>query len=86
MIAERNIESLLSQWRERLFHTDNSEEYKIAVRECIYELQNTLDTIKNEEEANLQEVLANLPSPEVEDYLRGLEADDYLASLEAHTA
>ncbi len=86
MIAERNIESLLSQWKGRLNNENNSEEYKIAIRECMYELQNVLDIIKDEEEANLQDVVANLPSPEVEDYLLGLEADEYLASMESHIA
>lgn len=86
MIVERNISSLLSQWKERLLNESYSEEYKITLRECMYELQNTLDDIVDEEEANLQEVIASLPSQEVEDYLLGLEADDYLASLEAHIA
>ncbi len=86
MIAERNISSLLSQWKERLLNESYSEEYRIALRECMYELQNTLDGIMDEEEANLQEVIANLPSQEVEDYLLGLSADEYLSSIESHIA
>lgn len=52
----------------------------------MYDLQNLLEKIKQEEDDNLQEVLANLPSKEAEEYLLGLEADEYLASLEAHIA
>ena len=86
MIAERNIESLLSQWKERLRNESYSEEYRCALGECMYDLQTILGKIKEEEEANLQEVIASLPPKEVEDYLLQQEADDYLSSLEAHTA
>ncbi len=83
MIADSNITTLLSQWKERL---DNqySDEYKCALSECIYDLQNILQKIKAEEKANLQEVIASLPSLEAEEYLMGLEADDYLSTIEAH--
>lgn len=84
MIIEDNISSLLSQWKKRLSNESYSEEYRCALGECMYDLQNILDKIKEEEEANLQEVIANLPSKEVEDYLMQQEADEYLASMEAH--
>lgn len=84
MIAERNISSLLSQWKERLSNESYSEEYRCALGECMYDLENLLEKIRQEEEANLQEVINNLPSQEAEDYLRDIEADDYLSSLEAH--
>ena len=86
MIARNNIESLLSQWKGRLTNEKYSEEYRYALGECIYELLELLGKIIEEEDTNLQEVIANRPSSEVEDYLLGLEADDYLASLEAHIA
>jgi len=84
MIAERNISSLLSQWKERLSSESYSEEYRCALGECVYDLQNLLEVIKKEEADNLQEVLSSFPSQEAEDYLKGIEADDYLSSLEAH--
>lgn len=84
MIAEKNISSLLSEWKKRLENESYSEEYRCALGECVYDLGNLLEKIKEEEEANLQEVIANLPSKEVEDYLMQQEADDYLASMEAH--
>lgn len=86
MIAEKNISSLLSQWEGRLDKGNYSEDYRCALGECLYDLRELLEKIKEEEEANLQEVLANLPSQEVEDYLSGLEADEYLSSVEAHIA
>ena len=52
----------------------------------MYDLQNLLEKIKQEEEDNLQEVIDNLPSLDAEEYLKELEADEYLASLEAHIA
>lgn len=85
MIVQDNISSLLSQWEERL-GKKHSKDYKIALGECIHELQETLGRIIEEENANLAEVIASLPSSEVEDYLHGLEADEYLSSLESHTA
>lgn len=84
MIAEKNINSLLSQWEERLNKGDYSEGYKCALGECVYDLMITLDKIKEEEKANLEEIIANLPSQEVEDYLMGLEADEELSRMEAH--
>lgn len=84
MIAEDNITTLLSQWKERIAKDNYSDEYKCALGECIYDLQETLDKIKKEEEDNLQEVINNLPSQEAENYLRELAADDYLATMEAH--
>ena len=84
MIAEKNINAILSQWKERLSNNDYSDEYKCALGECVYDLMITLDKIKKEEKANLEEVIANLPSQEIEDYLMGLEADEELSRMDAH--
>lgn len=84
MIAEKNINALLSQWKERLSNNDYSDEYKCALGECVYDLMITLDKIKEEEKSNLEEVIANLPSQEVEDYLMSLEADEELSRMDAH--
>lgn len=84
MIAEKNINSLLSQWKERLSNDKYSDEYKCALGECVYDLMITLDKIKEEEKTNLEEVIANLPSKEVEDYLMSLEADEELSRMDAH--
>lgn len=84
MIAENRINNLLSQWKERLNKDDYSDEYKCALEECVYDLMITLDKIKEEEKSNLEEVISNLPSQEVEDYLMGLEADEELSRMDAH--
>ena len=84
MITENRINNLLSQWKERLSNNKYSDEYKCALGECVYDLTITLDKIKEEEEANLEEVIANLPSKEIEDYLMGLEADEELSRMDAH--
>lgn len=84
MIAENRINNLISQWKERLSNDKYSDEYKCAFGECVYDLIITLDKIKEEEKANLEEVIANLPSQEVEDYLMGLEADEELSRMDAH--
>ena len=84
MIAEKNINALISQWKERLSKDDYSDEYKCVLGECVYDLMITLNKIKKEEKADLEEVIANLPSKEVEDYLMGLEADEELSRMEAH--
>ena len=84
MIAEKNIKALLSQWKERLGKDDYSDEYKCVLGECVYDLMIILDKIKEEEKANLEEVIANLPSKDVEEYLMGLEADEELSKMDAH--
>lgn len=84
MIAEKNINTLLSQWKERLSNDKYPDEYKCALGECVYDLMITLDKIKEEEKANLEEVIAYLPSKDVEDYLMGLEADEELSRMDAH--
>lgn len=83
MIAEKNINALLSRWKERLSNK-YSDDYQCALKECIYELTITLDKIKEEEEINLMEAIANLPSKEAEDYLMSLEADEELSRMGAH--
>ena len=84
MIAENRINNLISQWKERLIINKYSDEYKCALGECMYDLMITLDKIKEEEKANLNEVIANLPSKEVEDYLMGLEADEEHSRMDAN--
>ena len=84
MIAEDRISNLLSQWEERLGSDEYSDEYRCALGECVYDLMVTLDEIREEEKAGLEEVIASLPSQEVEDYLMGLEADEELSRMDAH--
>lgn len=84
MIAEKNINDLLSRWKGRLSNDTQSDEYQCALKECIYDLMIALDKIKEEEEINLMEAIAHLPSKETEDYLMNLEADEELSRMDAH--
>lgn len=84
MIAEKNINDLLSRWKGRLGNDTQSDDYQCALKECIYDLMITLDKIKEEEEINLMEAIAHLPSKETEDYLMNLEADEELSRMDAH--
>lgn len=83
IIQEKDLNSLLSSWKERLSDEKYSEEYRCALGECMYDLQNLINNTPNDQEF-LQDVIANLPSSEVEDYLMGLEADEELSRMEAH--
>lgn len=83
IIQEQSINSLLSQWKERMKDEKYSEEYRCALGECLYDLQELVDNTPNDQEF-LQDVIANLPSDEVENYLMGLEADEQQSMMEAH--
>lgn len=83
IIQEKDLSSLLSSWKERLSDEKYSEEYRCALGECMYDLQNLINNTPNDQEF-LQDVIANLPTSEVEDYLMGLEADEELSRMEAH--
>ena len=83
IIQESTLSSLLSQWKERLSDEQYSEEYRCALGECLYDLQNLIDNTPSDQEF-MQDVISRLPSSEVEDYLRGLEADEELSMMEAH--
>ena len=83
IIQESTLSSLLSQWKERLSDEQYSEEYRCALGECLYDLQNLINNTPSDQEF-MQDVISRLPSTEVEDYLRGLEADEELSMMEAH--
>lgn len=83
IIQESTLSSLLSQWKERLSDEQYSEEYRCALGECLYDLQTLINNTPSDQEF-MQDVISRLPSSEVEDYLRGLEADEELSMMEAH--
>ena len=83
IIQEKELSSLLSSWKARLQDTDYSEEYRCAIGECVYDLQELIDNNPSDQEF-MQDVISRLPTQEVEDYLRGLEADEELSMMEAH--
>lgn len=73
MLYESDLNKLLGQWTERLDFQTAKQEYKDAVRDCIYDLKCLLD--KNFEEEALAE----------EAFEQQL-ADNYLSTIEAHDA
>lgn len=83
IIQEKDIGSILSSWKDRLQDSNYSKEYRCALGECLYDIQGLVDNAVDSQEF-LQEVIDNLPSREVEDYLNGLEADEMLSTMEAH--
>ena len=83
IIQEKDISKILSNWEERLKSDNYSEEYKCALGECLYDIQGLVNNAQGSQEF-LQDVISQLPSEEVEDYMRGLEADEELSMMEAH--
>lgn len=83
IIQEKDISKILSSWEERLKSDNYSEEYKCALGECLYDIQELVENAQDSQEF-IQDVISQLPSEEVEDYLRGLEADEELSMMEAH--
>lgn len=82
-ILENRIDSLLSSWRRRLENGIQSDDYKCAVSECIYELAELLDESEREEDY-LQDILSDLPSKEVEQWLLSQEADSQSQTPHPH--
>lgn len=82
-VKSSELEQLIAQWRGRLLSNGQSESYKCALQECIYDLQ----CLINEniyDPAFIQECINQMPSKEIEDYFLSQEADDELSKLEAH--
>lgn len=75
---DNNINTLLNMWSKRVTE-DYPEEYKDALRDCIYELKSVTDTVDNQD---MEEYL----NSQYMDYLKFLEADAYLSSIEGHAA
>lgn len=77
MIQEKRIVALLNEWKYRAGGI-NSGEYNCALGECIWELQQLLDNTQ-EEEDYLNDILANLPTKDADEYLWQQEVEDYLS-------
>lgn len=44
MIYVSDVKPLLQQWRKRLNKSNNDDSYKVALSECIYDLEKSIDT------------------------------------------
>ena len=73
MIYISDIQQLADKWTERMNNPTQSFDYKNAISECIYDL-NQLINHSIEEELDYKEMLDSW------------EADNYLSSIEAHEA
>ena len=71
MICVSDLQQLISSWQERMSKQAHPFEYKSALSECIYDL-NQLINHSIEEELDYKEMLDSW------------EADNYLSSIEAH--
>lgn len=78
MVHSTNINDLLHAWQNKLQNNHLSSEYKDALNDCLYDLQEVLKYSWQEE------FLDSLPSEEAEQYLLEQEADNYLSTIEAH--
>ena len=78
MLYNSDINSLLSQWESSL--SNHTPDYKIAVRDCIYDLKTLMDRITDEEIASLNPGNYLLPQEELDTYL-SQEADSCLSSM-----
>lgn len=71
MFYEYDVKKLISQWKKRASNSAYSDPYRVAVNECIFELDDFLSQMFDGE-------------IEAREYLNQLEAEDYLSSIEAH--
>ena len=81
LIQETKLNNLLSTWSRRL-HSDNnqSEDYKCALGECIYDLQELLSQERDIDNIYFMQELAKQPPEEIKDYFLSQEADLQLAA------
>lgn len=75
MIHERELESLVSQWKSRLTNS----EFDDTLNDCIYDLTRVINDSYCE-----QDYYKNLSPEEILLSIQEQEADAYLASMEAH--
>lgn len=85
IIREKELQKLISAWKDRSNNHLQTDEYRCAVCECLYDLHKLMQKSK-EEEQYIMDCIANLPSKETQDYMYGLEADEYKAEAKRHTA
>lgn len=71
MVYINDLQQLVSVWLDRLDNPAQSSDYRDALSECIYDLNNLIESMINEE----------FSAKEVFD---SMAADDYLSTIEAH--
>lgn len=81
MITDKQLKDLLSSWKTK-FDKINSEEAFDVLYECICDVAEIISP--NSAEGFCDLVMANVPSVDVEESLKEIEADNYLSTIEAH--
>ena len=76
MISISDVQQLADKWTERMNNPSQSFDYKTALSECIYELNQLIN----------KTLLDELTEEEARDYLLSQEADEYLSSEEYYYA
>lgn len=76
MISISDVQQLADKWTERMNNPSQSFDYKTALSECIYELNQLIN----------RTLLDELIEEEARDYLLSQEADEYLSSEEYYYA
>ena len=76
MIYISDVQQLADKWTERMNNPAQSFEYKNALSECIYELNQLID----------RTLLDEMTEEDAREYILSQEADDYLSSEENYYA
>lgn len=81
-VSEATLQSLISQWKERLEKGTQTTDYKCALGECIYDLQTVLDTLDSKE--IFAEIPVKLLPLQVEETFYNEEADRIAHEIEVY--
>ena len=76
MPFQSDIVSLLSQWKERALNESYSDQYRDAVNDCIYELN---DIVRKR---MMEEAVDRMTDEDIKQYLEEIDADSYISSSE----
>ena len=76
MIYINDIQQLADKWTERMNNPTQSSDYKIALSECTYELNQLVN----------KALLDEMTEEDAREYILSQEADDYLSSEENYYA
>lgn len=76
MPFQSDIVSLLSQWKKRALNESYSDQYRDAVNDCIYELN---DIVRKR---MMEEAVDRMTDEDIKQYLEEIDADSYISSSE----
>jgi hypothetical protein len=76
MPFQSDIVSLLSQWKKRALNESYSDQYRDAVNDCIYELN---DIVRKR---MMEEAVDRMTDEDIKQYFEEIDADSYISSSE----